>query len=88
MAQVNVKRCNRIRRKSVRGVSRARLIMDCLDRGAPLDEYRERVMDILIDRESILPKVHFIGEKMISLIEEDPETRPEDMIDLCNNPEN
>jgi hypothetical protein len=64
------------------------LIADCMDGGAPLDEYREHVMDILIDRESILPKVHFIGEKMISLIEEDPETRPEDMIDLCNHPEN
>lgn len=65
-----------------------RLIVDCLDGGAPLDEYKERVMNILIDKESILPKVHFIGEKMISLIEEDPETRPEDMIDLCNHPEN
>ena len=65
-----------------------RLIMDCLDGGAPLDECKERVTGILLDKESILPKVHFIGEKMISLIEEDPETRPEDIVDLCNHPEN
>jgi len=64
-----------------------RLIRDCLDGGAPLDECRERAMGILIDRESILPKVHFIGEKMIVLIEENPETRPEDLVGLCNHPE-
>lgn len=65
-----------------------RLIMDCLDGGASLDEYKERVTGILLDKESILPKVHFIGEKMIALIEEDPEIRSEDIIGLCNHPEN
>ena len=64
------------------------LIGDCLDGGKPLEEYRERLMDILIDRESILPKVHFIGEKIISVLEEDPEVGFKDIVELCNRPEN
>lgn len=64
------------------------LVRDCMDGGAPLEEYRKRLMGILLDKESVLPKVHFVGEKIIALIEEDPETRPEDIIGLCNCPEN
>ena len=64
------------------------LVRDCLDGGEPLEEYRERLMGILIDRDSILPKVHFLGEKMISVLEEDPETGFEDIVDLCLRPEN
>ena len=65
-----------------------RLIMDCLEGEAPLNEYKKRVAGILLDKESILPKVHFIGEKLIALMEEDPEIRSEDIIGLCNHPEN
>jgi hypothetical protein len=64
------------------------LMRDCLDCTEPLEEYKERLMAILIDRESILPKVHFIGEKMISVLENDPEIEFEDIVDLCLRPEN
>jgi hypothetical protein len=64
------------------------LIRDCLDGEKPLEEYKERLTDILIDRESILPKVHFIGEKIISVLEEDPEIRFKDIVELCIHPEN
>jgi hypothetical protein len=64
------------------------LVRDCLDGEEPLEECRERLMGILIDRESILPKVHFIGEKIISVLEEDPEIGFKDIVDLCLHPEN
>jgi len=35
-----------------------------------------------------LPKVHFIGEKIISVLEEDPEVGFKDIVELCNRPEN
>jgi hypothetical protein len=64
------------------------LIRDCLDGTEPLEEYKERLMAILIDRESILPNVHFIGEKIISVLENDPEIELKDIVDLCLHPEN
>lgn len=64
------------------------LMRDCLDDTEPLEEYKERLMAILIDRESILPKVHFIGEKIISVLENDPEIEFKDIVDLCLRPEN
>jgi len=64
------------------------LVRDCLDGGEPLKKYRERLMGIIIDKESVLPKVHFLGEKIISVLEEDPEIRFEDIVDLCLHPEN
>ncbi len=64
------------------------LIRDCLDGEEPLEEYKDRLMDILIDRESILPKVHFIGERIISVLEEDPEIGLKDIVELCLRPEN
>ncbi len=64
------------------------LMRDCLDGTEPLEEYKERLMAILIDRESILPKVHFIGEKIISTLESDPEIEFKDIVDLCLRPEN
>jgi hypothetical protein len=63
------------------------LVRDCLDGEGPLETCRERLMGILIDRESVLPKVHFLGERIISLLEEDAETGFEDIIDLCLRPE-
>jgi hypothetical protein len=64
------------------------LIKNCLDGAEPLEEYKERLMAILIDRESILPKVHFIGEKIISVLENDPEIEFKEIVDLCLHPEN
>jgi hypothetical protein len=64
------------------------LMSDCLEGGKPLMECRERLMGILIDRESILPKVHFIGERLVSVLEEAPEIGFKDIIDLCLHPEN
>jgi len=64
------------------------LVRDCLDGEEPLEECRERLMGILIDRESVLPKVHFIGEKLISVLDEDPEIGFKDIVDLCIWPEN
>jgi hypothetical protein len=64
------------------------LMRDCLDGEKPLEECRERLMGILIDRESILPKVHFIGERLVSVLEEAPEVGFKDIVDLCLHPEN
>jgi len=64
------------------------LIRDCLDREEPLEGCRGRLMAILIDRESILPRVHFIGERIISVLEEDPEIGFDEIIELCLRPEN
>lgn len=64
------------------------LVRDCLDGEEALEECRERLMSILIDRESILPKVHYIGEKLISVLEEDPEIGFKEIVDLCLHPEN
>lgn len=64
------------------------LVRDCLDGEEPLEACRERLTGILIDRESVLPKVHFLGERIISLLEEDPDTGFEKIIDLCLRPEN
>lgn len=65
-----------------------RLVRDCLDGEEPLEKCRERLMGILLDQEAILPKVHFIGEKIISMLEEDPEIGVKDIVDLCLHPEN
>jgi hypothetical protein len=64
------------------------LIKDCLDGTVSLSEYKERVSDIILDKESILPKVHFLGERMIAEIEENPENSFDEIIELCNKPEN
>lgn len=63
------------------------LAKDCMKGDKPLEEYQRRTMEILIDKESILPKVHFAGEKIIAILEEDS-TSLEEIIDLCNRPEN
>ena len=63
------------------------LVRDCLDGGMPLEVYSGRLMDILIDRESILPKVHFLGDRVVSILEEDPEIGLVDIIGLCLRPE-
>ena len=64
------------------------LIRDCLDGEASMEEYKDRLMAILIDRESILPKVHFIGERIISVLEDYPEIGLKDIVELCLFPEN
>jgi hypothetical protein len=64
------------------------LIKDCFDSIVSLSEYKERVSDIILDKESILPKVHFLGERMIAAIEKRPENSFDDIIELCNKPEN
>jgi hypothetical protein len=63
------------------------LVRDCLDGGEPLEAYRRRLMGILIDRESILPRVHFLGEKIISVLEGDPRIGLGDIVGLCLRPE-
>jgi hypothetical protein len=64
------------------------LVRDCLDGTGYLKECRKRLRDILIDNESILPKVHFIGEKIISVLDEDSDIGQNDIVDLCLRPEN
>ena len=63
------------------------LIRDSLDASEPIDKLNLRLMEVLIDEDSILPKVHFLGERLISILDDSPEISQKEIIDLCNHPE-
>jgi hypothetical protein len=65
-----------------------RLIDDCFEESVPFSKLNERVLDFIIDTESILPKVHFLGERIISLIAENSDISLYEIYEICNYPEN
>ncbi|UCH58021.1 MAG: hypothetical protein JSV18_03765 [Candidatus Bathyarchaeota archaeon] len=63
------------------------LLSDCVAKEAPVDRCEERLMDIVLDREKMLPKVHFMGAEIIGLLDEDPCVELSEIVDLCRRPE-
>jgi len=63
------------------------LLADCVARREPLERSEGRLMDIVLDKERVLPKVHFLGAKVMELFEGDPEMGREEIVGLCNDPQ-
>ncbi len=62
------------------------LVSDCLLGREPLGICEERLRDMVLDREGVLPKVHFIGERIVSLLDLDPGVERAEIIELCRRP--
>jgi len=63
------------------------LLADCVAGREPLERCEGRLMDIVLDRERVLPKVHFLGARVIELFEGDPEMGRDEIVGLCRNPQ-
>lgn len=63
------------------------LVSDCLLGREPLGICEERLRDMVLDRDRVLPKVHFIGERIVSLLDLDPGIERHELIELCRRPQ-
>jgi len=63
------------------------LVSDCLLGREPLGTCEERLRDMALDRDGVLPKVHFIGERIVSLLDLDPRVERHEIIELCRRPQ-
>lgn len=63
------------------------LLADCVARREPVEECEVRLMDIVLDKERTLPKVHFLGAKVMELFDRDPEIGRDEIVGLCRNPQ-
>jgi len=63
------------------------LLADCIVGLEPVDECEGRLMDILLDKERMLPKVHFLGAKVMELFDGDPEMERDEIVGLCRDPQ-
>jgi len=62
------------------------LLSDCVSKSLSVEKCRERLMNIIIDQEGILPPVHFIGARIIEMFDQDPTISRKDIINLCKDP--
>lgn len=63
------------------------LLADCVARREPVERCEGRLIDIVLDKERVLPKVHFLGAKIMELFDGDPEMGREEIVGLCRNPQ-
>lgn len=63
------------------------LLADCVARRQSVERCEGRLMDIVLDKERILPKVHFLGAKVMELFDGDPEMGRDEIVGLCRNPQ-
>ncbi len=62
------------------------LLADCVARREPVERCEGRLMDIVLDKERVLPKVHFLGAKVMELFDGDPEMGRDEIVGLCRDP--
>jgi hypothetical protein len=62
------------------------LLSDCISKSVLVEECRERLMNIILDPESILPPVHFIGAHIVEMFDKDPRISKSDIVNLCKEP--
>jgi len=64
------------------------LISNCQSKTIAIEECIDRFNQIIIDPESILPPIHFVGAKLIELFDKNPSVDQVDIINLCKHPAN
>lgn len=62
------------------------LLSGCTSKSVSVEECKERLMNIILDSEGILPPVHFIGAHIIEMFDEDPRISKSDIVNLCKKP--
>lgn len=62
------------------------LLSDCTSKHASVEACKERLMNILLDPEGILPPVHYIGARIVEMFETDPTISKENIVNLCKEP--
>ena len=62
------------------------LLSDCISKSVSVEACKERLMNIILDSEGILPPVHFIGANIIEMLDKDPTISRGDIVNLCKEP--
>jgi len=62
------------------------LLSDCISKSVLVEECKERLMNIILDPEGILPPVHFIGAHIFEMFDKDPRISESAIVDLCKEP--
>jgi len=62
------------------------LLSDCLSKTVPVELCKNRLMQMLLDPEDILPPIHFIGGRIVEMFDKDPKINRSEIIDLCKQP--
>jgi hypothetical protein len=62
------------------------LLSDCLSKVVPVESCKDRLMKVLLDPERMLPRIHFVGGRIIEMFDKDPKIRRSEIINLCRQP--